>query len=501
MSHTKLKTKTPATRDALLGGADGVERDVTEFLASVKKFSDVDFNRQSLFEKGRDVFVARAPGRLDVMGGIADYSGSLVLQMPLAEATFAGVQLDTDSCAVQAFSLVDKATSSIDEAQSFVVNLDGLEGLRSYTEAREMLAQGADAWAAYVVGALIVLRFERGASFKHGARILISSRVPQGKGVSSSAALEVAAMTAICGAFDINIEPRELALLCQTVENEIVGAPCGVMDQMTATCGVSNHLLKLLCQPAEIQGYAKLPDELAVWGIDSGARHSISGGSDYATVRAASLIGYRICANLLASSHGIYDDEERALELARRKWSGYLANIQPPEFEASYAANLKQVMTGAEFFKRYKTITDTVTQVEPDKEYRVFDSTAHPVYEHHRVQTFASLLEAKNSVRRNELLGELMYQSHASYGRCGLGSKETDLIVNLVRENRSGKLYGAKITGGGSGGTVAILGARAAEAEVENLAAQFADITNHRPYIFKGSSAGSAAFGCLHVSL
>ena len=64
----------------------------------------------------------------------------------------------------------------------------------------------------------------------------------------------------------ISIEPRELALLCQRVENLVVGAPCGVMDQMTSACGEANQLLALICQPAELLGTIKLPEDLAVWG-------------------------------------------------------------------------------------------------------------------------------------------------------------------------------------------------------------------------------------------
>src|SRR5439155_15401674 len=96
---------------------------------------------------------------------------------------------------------------------------------------------------------------------------------------------------------DIPLPPRELALLCQVVENRIVGAPCGVMDQMTAACGEENRLLALLCQPAELQGQVSLPEEIAVWGIDSGVRHSVA-GADYGSVRTGAFMGYRIIADL-----------------------------------------------------------------------------------------------------------------------------------------------------------------------------------------------------------
>ena len=79
--------------------------------------------------------------------------------------------------------------------------------------------------------------------------MLIRSAVPEGKGVSSSAALEVASMQAVAAAYELKILAPALARLCQKVENLVVGAPCGVMDQMTAACGETNRLLELLCQP------------------------------------------------------------------------------------------------------------------------------------------------------------------------------------------------------------------------------------------------------------
>jgi L-arabinokinase len=99
---------------------------------------------------------------------------------------------------------------------------------------------------------------------------------------------------------------------------------------------------------------------------------------------------------------------------------------------------------------------------------------------------------------RLKLLGELMYQSHASYSACGLGSAGTDLLVKLVREVGPARgLYGARATGGGSGGTVAVLGRKDAWDSIRRVADRYAEETGYEPYIFSGSSPGSAAFGHL----
>src|SRR5438046_10009032 len=147
----------------------------------------------------------------------------------------------------------------------------------------------------------------------------MKSTVPEGKGVSSSAALEVASMQALAAAYELEISATELALLCQKVENYIVGAPCGVMDQMTAACARANRLLELLCQPAELKGTIPLPEELEIWGIDSGIRHSV-GGSDYRTVRTAAFMGYRIiddvdglCVSQCDSGGNVHIDDQQCI--------------------------------------------------------------------------------------------------------------------------------------------------------------------------------------------
>ena len=82
--------------------------------------------------------------------------------------------------------------------------------------------------------------------------------------------------------------------------------------------------------------------------------------------------------------------------------------------------------------------------------------------------------------------------------RCGLGSTSTDMLVQLVLEAGPGAgLYGAKITGGGSGGTVCVLSSDGGEDAIKAVAAKYEALTGHRPHIFRSSSIGGEAFGCL----
>ncbi len=461
-------------------------------LADVSEFIE-GLHGHALFDSQQDIVIARAPGRLDVMGGIADYSGSLVLELPIAEATLVALQKD-DIRRLTAISLSETETL-VFEMPLADMKRDG-EPIE-YDEARKYFSNDKTRqWAAYVAGVFLVLMRELGTHFDKGARLLISSRVPEGKGVSSSAALEVATMSAVAAAFNVELAPREIALLCQRVENLVVGAPCGVMDQMSVTCGEADQLLAMVCQPAELLGTISLPEDLAVWGLDSGTRHSVGEG-DYGSVRAGTFMGYRIIAELAGLS---VEQKGNRVVIHDPRLGGYLANLAPAEFEERFAAKLPERLLGEEFLSRYGGTTDPVTSIDPKRTYAIRAPTAHAVYENSRVHKFAELLRGQLDQGEKVALGKLMYESHASYSACGLGSKGTDLLVELVRSagvNRG--LYGGKITGGGSGGTVAVLGNRDAEDTVADVAHSFAELTGHQPYIFRGSSPGSAAFG--HVVL
>ncbi len=454
----------------------------------VARFLEMLRSEREFFAGGLgETFVTRAPGRLDVMGGIADYSGSLVLQMPIAEAAFAAVQ----RLGNREIRIKSVAGGSSDLASGFEAEVDDM-GV-GYEEARKYFRRDKKKrWAAYVAGALVVLAIEKQAKFDSGAAVLIGSNVPSGKGVSSSAALEVAAMKAIAAAYSIELDGRELAILCQKVENLVVGAPCGIMDQMTASLGSAGRFLTLLCQPAEVLDPVEIPGDLQFWGIDSGVRHSVGEG-DYGSVRTGAFMGYRMMVetaglNSTQRGTGVVDVDDR-------RWGGYLANVSPDEFEGEFATKLPQKILGRRFLDEFGGITDTVTSVDPKREYAVFAPTRHPIHENARVNEFARILQTDEP--DIERLGKLMYASHESYSACGLGTKETDLIVELVRD--SPLLHGAKITGGGSGGTVAILGSRGADDEVERIATEYAKRSGRKPYIFSGTSMGAEEFGVMTV--
>jgi L-arabinokinase len=437
------------------------------------------------------MMIARAPGRLDVMGGIADYSGSLVLEMPLACATFAIAQ------AHDARQL-DILSFRAGRPFRFAIAIDDIvSGPLATAEALAewFSAHPEDRWAAYVAGAVHRCLTLTGVSAAHGLRLLLTSDVPEGKGVSSSAALEVATMAATAACYRIDMDGATLATACQWAENHIARAPCGIMDQMTSALGRHDRLLRLRCQPATVEGHVSVPAGFRFYGIDSGIRHAVS-GADYGTVRTAAFMGYRIVADLAGLSATA---DGQTVRVRDDRWGGYLANITPTEFTRDFAERLPRRMRGDEYLARYSGVTDTVTHVDASRWYPVRQAAAHPVYENDRVARFAELLAT--DLDRDDLaakMGALMFRSHASYSECGLGSDGTDRLVDLVAASSpSAGLFGAKITGGGSGGTVAVFGTEAASSEVHHIARLYQQETGVPPYIFDGSGPGAEELGVL----
>ncbi|GJP35877.1 hypothetical protein CLOM_g20421 [Closterium sp. NIES-68] len=534
----------------------------------------------ALFDWSQPLLVTRAPGRLDVMGGIADYSGSLVLQMPIAEACHVAIQITRAPPPHHPLSPPSSSAPSPSPPSLRIVSLSAsanhrlpsvslplarlLPGLHAsppmsptraspcaidYEAAHVLLAGGAagrggregavaersreprgqgggegagndaregggeqgpeggmgDArWAAYVAGALVVLAREREAELRQawmgggreegsvaGVAMLVASAVPEGVGVASSAAVEVAAMMALVNALRLSINPWDVARMCQIVENSVVGAPCGIMDQMAAALARPASLLALLCRPARMQGCLPLAAHVALWGIDSGARHCV-GGVGYGAVRAAAFMGLTLVnAGREASSKDVDGvipaaPPRHAASSATSKLS-CLCELDPHSLPGVEPL-LPPAMLGAAFLARHSSHGDRATAISPALPYPVLAATRHPVHEHFRVRCFRALLGG---------------DSHASYTACGLGSAPTDLIIDLVKTHMGpqGPLWGAKITGGGSGGTVCVLGdsTPAAQAAVEDVCARFATATGHRPHLFHGSSPGAAHFDHLVV--
>lgn len=460
---------------------------------------------EKFFRTGKTIFISRAPGRLDLMGGNDDYTGGLVFETTIREATRVAAQARDDT-RVCLFNPQMREQNWNELVEFSLDDLTRGAAMRPLEEVRAFInADPRQQWIAYVLGALYLLKKEYPAQITRGVSLFLESEVPLGKGVSSSAALEVTAMKAIAATYDLLVEGVQLALWTQWVENAIAQSASGVMDQITVVLGDQDHFVPLICQPCQPEPLVRLPAPMRIWGVDSGVRHSVA-GIEYEAARAATFMGYALICdweNLPVK----YDDTGALPRYTDPRWNGYLANLDLATYRARYENRLPEQMRGVDFSAQYPVHLDPFTPVRPEIVYPVRACTRYAVEENYRVNLFVELLTNKHEPlmpRTLTLLGELMYEAHQGYTECGLGSEATDLLVNLARaEGATHELYGAKITGGGAGGTVAILGTHSTESECafQRVITRFREKTGRVPFIFEGSSTGADRFGIVELDV
>ncbi len=196
-----------------------------------------------------------APGRVNLIGDHTDYTGGLVLPMAIDLATTVEVTRGGDLVRLSSDSQEGEAAVPIDVRPHEVAAIQPM-------------------WARYVAAVVA----EVGPA--EGAVGSVTTTLPIGGGLSSSAALEVA----VAGALGFSGDPVTVAQLCRRAEERASGVPCGIMDQLTATSGVAGALLLIDCRSLEVSPIV-LDDEVVVVGIDSGQARTLA-GSAYADRRA-----------------------------------------------------------------------------------------------------------------------------------------------------------------------------------------------------------------------
>ncbi|MGA2145396.1 MAG: galactokinase [Bryobacteraceae bacterium] len=208
----------------------------------------------SRFGSADGLRVFRAPGRVNLIGEHTDYNLGFVLPVALDLATLVAVAPSGDG--------------------KLRIYSEHRGELREFEAAAIPSLERRGDWSDYVIGVaheldLLGLAIEP-------ANLLIRSTVPEGSGLSSSAALEVAAALALLGGRPL--DPLEIARLAQRAESRFVGMPCGIMDQYAAVFGRAHAAVELDCRSLACR-YVTLPDGVAFIAVNSMVKHALSGSA------------------------------------------------------------------------------------------------------------------------------------------------------------------------------------------------------------------------------
>ncbi|WP_432453545.1 galactokinase [Agarivorans sp. QJM3NY_29] len=323
-------------------------------------------------------YFIQAPGRVNLIGEHTDYNDGFVLP-----------------CAIDYQAVVAAAPRS--DSMVRVISVDYNNQINEFDITQPLQFDQNCMWVNYVRGVISCL-LNKGYQLG-GADIAVSGNVPQGAGLSSSAALEVVIGQTFKTLFDLAITQQEIALIGQAAENNFVGCNCGIMDQLISAEGQANHALLIDCRSLETTAVA-MPEEMAVVIINSNKKRGLV-DSEYNTRR------------------------EQCEAAARGLGVSALRDVSETLFNEK-AATLEPIVA-----KRAR----------------------HVITENTRTLAAAEALKANDMAK----LSVLMEQSHASMrDDFEITVPEVDALVDIVKQ-QIGAQGGVRMTGGGFGGCVVAL--------------------------------------------
>nr|WP_286216744.1 galactokinase [Demequina sediminis] len=357
-----------------------------------------------------------APGRVNLIGEHTDYNDGLVFPFAIERRTWAAVGMREDRLlTVHSGAMPEPAQASLDA-------LDPSE---------------FDGWSAYVFGVVWAMR-ERGVSLdgRVGVDIMLTSDVPLGAGLSSSAAIECGVALALNDLWDLGLSRRELICVCQLAENGAVGAPTGNMDQTASLMGEAGHgvLIDVRAETAEPVALHFADENLELLVIDTRVHH------EHAT--------------------GGYGARRRSCE----------------EGAAAMGVPSLRDLSESDLPRAAEVLDD-----------ETFRRVKHVVTENARVARTAQVVQADGP----RAIGDLLVQSHASMrDDFEISVPELDLAVETALANGA---IGARMTGGGFGGAaIALIDVGRADEVGAAIEAAFADSGFTAPIIFVVNPAAGA---------
>src|ERR1700722_7854409 len=363
------------------------------------------------FEKifGTRPRISRAPGRVNLIGEHTDYNDGFVMPAAVAFSVFVAFAARNDR------RLLIHSEEFEDHLE---FDLDHLPERRT------------GVWCDYVLGVAMMLR-ERGYAL-HGANLLVHGKVPIGAGLSSSAALEVAAALALMTLDEKQLPLPEVAKLCQQAENTFVGARVGIMDQFVSCMGKAGHALLLDCRSLEFQ-LVPLATDIELVVCNTMVKHELS-ASEYNTRRAECEEGVRYFA----------------------KWD--------PSIRA-----LRDVSV------------DVLDRHERDLPATIWKRCCHVVRENQRTADAARALAAGDI----DKMKDLMRESHQSLRDLyEVSCSELDIMVEAARSLPG--FWGGRVAGGGFGGcTVNLVRREHAPQFATQIAERYRQATGIDPQIYR----------------
>ncbi len=319
--------------------------------------------------------IVRSPGRINLIGEHTDYNEGYVLPAAINKAAYIAVSLrDDDEIQLTAHDL----------NETFSINIKDLKPIDGIN------------WPNYILGA--AAQFKAKGKLIRGFNAILSSDIPIGAGLSSSAAVECSVVFALDELLQTGLEKIEMVKMAQKAEHEYAGVKCGIMDQFASMFGKKDHVLRLDCLSLQYEYFQLRMDGLKIVLLDTGVKHSLA-SSEYNVRR---------------------EQCEEGVKMIQKKYPN-VSSLRDADMQMINEC----ISSPCVIYSRCKFI----------------------------VEENMRLLEACAALEKNDIntVGKEMYATHEGLSKeYEVSCAELDFLVNAVKDNI--RVIGARMMGGGFGG-------------------------------------------------
>lgn len=320
--------------------------------------------------------IVRSPGRVNIIGEHADYNNGFVLPAAIDKAAYIAISLRADD---------EIHLCAVDLKENFSTTIHNLKPI------------GDVSWPNYILGSAAQF-VKKGISLK-GFNALLTSDVPIGAGLSSSAAVECATVFALDYLLRTGYERIEMVSMAQKAEHEYAGVMCGIMDQFASMMGKANQVIKLDCRSLDYQYVPFKLEGIKILLLNTNVKHSLA-SSEYNTRRA---------------------ECEKAVELIKPHYPS-VTSLRDATVEMldQYVLPVNELV-----YRRSRFVVDEMERLND-----------------------ACMYLEQNDIAS---MGECMFETHEGLShQYEVSCKELDFLVNFVKDRP--EVIGARMMGGGFGG-------------------------------------------------
>ncbi len=446
---------------------------------------EIHKNLGGLFAPQRSISIARVPGRIDIIGGHCVTCGGTIVQTQVAEGIIVAVQRRMDQrILIRNLNMIRERVITLEFR---LEDIQRAAQERDWAKFQNVFTAADKGWSGHICGALGLLM--TGHSPVHGwtgFNIAISTSLPAGAGLASSAALQTGLLLALRDVVKLPLETAQIATLAAASETEVMHRPAHAAEYISILHGQKENLIVVQAPGEDSFQFIPLPDGIRCVAVDLGIRKQAD-RQKQEEFQTALHIGHALQGEMLRSDGGANGPA--------MAWTG----ISVRDWQSRYKKRMPYRMTGQEFLQKNISTEQAGIDIDPQKKYMPRSATEFMIEDNERAREFVALCKEAAGDAGSPLwidAGQLLFVSHERFIKTSATvCEESAWLMDELRAGGPERgIFGARAMAGG-GCTVGILATAHSNDVLQNLLSRYQDRFDRPASLLTGSSAGALVGG------